>query len=154
MPLIRAVALNIIKSMVPLNLPGSQIISYLKELNISYRRTDMLFDIRKAFDRVKYETRIAALKAGQRVPESWMNKEALKQPYNYLVHFKVDIYDPDTETYSTVHRYMYDNENLPVGEFADKFPDYAFEEGSPSEYDYGAITVVGVTKNERMGVPF
>ena len=154
MPLIRAVALNIIKSMVPLNLPGSQIIHYLRTLNLTYRKTDMLFDIRKAFDRVKYETRIAKLAPDKFVPESWMSTEKLGEPYNYRVHLKVDYYDPDTQTFSTEHRYMFADERLTVGEYVDAFPDYAMSKDYVQDRSFEGASVVGITKNERAGVPF
>ena len=154
MPLIRAVALNIIKSMVPLNLPGSQIIHYLKELNVSYRRTDMLSDIRKAFDRVKYETQITRLSPDKVVPKSWMSTEKLGEPYNYRVHLKVDYYDPDTQEFSTEHRFMFADDIKTVGEYVEDFPDYALSKDYVQDKSFEGASVVGITKNEREGVPF
>jgi len=154
MPLARAIALNIIKSFVPLNLPGSQIIHYLQELNVAYRRTDMLSDIRTAFDRVKYETQVTGLRADQAVPEAWMNKEDIAAPYNYRVHLKVDYYDPLEGTYTTEHRYMFADDYAPVGDYVEEFPDYALSKDYVQEKEFAGARVVGVTKNMREGVPF
>jgi hypothetical protein len=154
MPLIRAVALNIIKSLVPLNLPGSAIISHLQQLGMTYRRTDMLFDIRKAFDRVKYETQITRLSSNSVVPDSWMNSEKLGEPYNYRVHLKVDYYDPDTGEYSTEHRFMFADDIKSVGEYVEDFPDYAMSKDYVQDKSFEGASVVGITKNEREGVPF
>jgi len=154
MPLIRAVALNIIKSLVPLNLPGSAIISHLQQLGMTYRRTDMLFDIRKAFDRVKYESQITRLSSDKVVPDSWMNSEKLGEPYNYRVHLKVDYYDPDTGEYSTEHRFMFADDIKSVGEYVEDFPDYAMSKDYVQDKSFEGASVVGITKNEREGVPF
>lgn len=154
MPLARAIALNIIKSFVPLNLPGSAIIHYLQQMNVAYRRTDMLADIRTAFDRVKYETQVTRLGADQVVPRAWMNTEKLGEPYNYRVHLKVDYYDPDTQAYTTEHRFMFADDVKSVGEYVGEFPDYAMSKDYVQERDFAGAQVVGVTRNETEGVPF
>jgi len=154
MPLIRSVALDVIKSLVPLNLPGSAVIHYLQMMNLGYRRIDMLADIRKAFDRVKYEDQITHLSPGSVVPDSWMSTEKLGEPYNYRVHMKVTYYDPDTQTFSTEHRFMFADELKPVGEYVEDFPDYAMSKDYVQEKSFEGAVVVGVTKNERAGVPF
>lgn len=154
MSLIRAVALNVIKSLVPLNLPGSQILHHLQQLNLTYRRTDMLFDIRKVMDRVKYETQITALRPDQTVPESWMSTEKLGEPYNYRVHMKVDYYDPDTGEYTTGHRFMFADDIKTVGEYVEDFPDYAMSKDYVQDQDFAGASVVGITKNEQIGLSF
>ena len=154
MPLPRAIALNIIKSFVPLNLPGSQIIHYLQELNVAYRRVDMLADIRTAYDRVKHETQVTALRGNQKVPEGWMNKEEMKAPFNYRVHLKVDYRDTETGDITTDHRFMLSDDYASVGDYVEEFPDYALETGSPPGREFVGAQVVGVTKNMRVGVPF
>jgi hypothetical protein len=155
MPIERSIALNIIRSLVPLNLPGSRIISYLAGLNLTYRRTDMLSDIRTAFDRIKYETQVTSLAPDQVVPESWMSREEMSAPYNYRIALKVDYYDPDTGAYSTEHRYMFADEASAVGDYVEQFPDYALNEGSPSDRSFEGAQVVGITKNTRAGpAPF
>ena len=149
MPLIRSVALNVIKSLVPLNLPGSEVLRSLNALNLTYRRQDMLADIRKAFGRVKYESQITALKPGQFVPEGWMDTEKLGSPYNYRVHLKVDYYDELTDETITTHRYMFEDEYKSVDEYAGDYPDYATATATPETFKYVSSQVVGVTKNMR-----
>lgn len=151
MPLIRAVALNVIKSLVPLNLPGSQVIRYLQQLNLTYRRTEMLADIRTAFDRIRYEAQVTKLRSDQKVPASWMNREEMTTPYKYRVQMKVDYYDPDTQVSSTEHRYMFADDYSTVGDYAEQFPDYAASKDYTQDRDYVGVTVVGVTVNMRAG---
>jgi len=155
MPLIRSVALNVIKSLVPLNLPGAEVIHYLQQMNLGYRRIDMLKDIRTAFDRVKYETQITKLKPDSMVPEAWMNTEKLGAPYNYRVHLKVEYYDEANDAYVTGHRFMFENDLKSVGEYEGDYPDYATAVSTPEEFSYVGSQVVGVTKNMRAEpVPF
>ena len=158
MSLIRAVALNVIKSLVPLNLPGSKVLSTLQGLNLTYRRTDMLADIRTAFDRVKYETQITSLKGNQVIPSGWMNTEELGAPYNYRVHLKVDYYDPETGDRFIEHRYMFSDDYKKIGDWQGDFPGYVSELGYVQEYQTMGVQVVGATKNVKMaaeyGTPF
>uniref|UniRef100_A0A6H1ZUP6 Uncharacterized protein n=1 Tax=viral metagenome TaxID=1070528 RepID=A0A6H1ZUP6_9ZZZZ len=154
MSLARSIALNIIKSFVPLNLPGTKIISYLTELGVTYRRTEMLADIRTAFDRVKYETQVTALSPDQKVPEAWMNKEDIAAPYTYRVHLKVDYYDPVADSYSTEHRYMFSDDYAAVGDYVEEFPDYAMSKDYVQEKEFTGAQVVGITQNTRGEVPF
>jgi len=149
MPLARSIALNIIKSLVPLNLPGSQIIHYLQELNVAYRRTDMLTDIRVAYGRIKYETQVTALRPDQKVPEGWMSRERIVAPYNYRVTMKVDYYDPVNDIYTTENRSMFSDDYKAVGEYIDDFPDYALTKDYVQEKEFQGATVIGVTKNTR-----
>lgn len=151
MPLARAIVLNIIKSMVPLNLPGSQIISVLQHLNVAYRRTEMLNDIRLASGRIKYETQVTGLSSNQVVPEAWMSKEVLGKPYTYKVHFKVDYYDTDTKEYTSEDRYMFSDDKKSVGDYASDLPDYADSKGYETTKEYMGIKVIGVTKNMTPG---
>jgi len=154
MPLSRAIALNIIKSFVPLNLPGSRIIHYLQELNVAYRRVDMLSDIRVAYDRVKHETQVTALRSDQKVPGAWMNKEEMKAPFHYRVHMKVDYYDPVADVTTVEHRYMFADDYKAVGDYVEEFPDYALSKDYVQEKEFVGAQVVGVTVNMREGVPF
>jgi len=155
MPLARAIALNIIKSMVPLNLPGAKIISTLQQLGVTYRRTAMLEDIRIASGRIKYETQVSNLSDNNVVPENWMSHETLGKPYDYKVHFKVDYYNNVTGEYSTEHRFMFSDDLKKVGDYKNDFPDYAMLTESDETNEYMGSSVIGVTKNMTPGeVPF
>jgi len=147
MSLIRSVALNVIKSLVPLNLPGSEVIHYLQQMNLGYRRIDMLSDIRTAFDRVKYESQIAALKPDSVIPDHWMNTEKLGAPYKYRVHLKVEYYDEANDAYITGHRFMFEDDLKSVGDYEGDYPDYATATATPEDFKYVGSQVVGVTKN-------
>jgi hypothetical protein len=154
MSLRRSVALNVIRSLAPLNLPADKVIGYLTNMDITYRRIDMLADIRKAYDRVKYETQVTALRDNQVVPRAWMSEEALGEPYNYRVHLKVDYYDTLNDTYVTEHRYMFEDDLKKIGEYKSDFPDYAASKESSPDYEYMGSTVVGVTMNVTEEAPF
>lgn len=155
MGIIRAVAVNVIKSVVPLGWSSTAVVGHLKHMGLGYHNTTMLADVRKAFGRVKYESQIRALKPGSKVPDAWMDTDKLGAPFNYRVHLKVEYYDEETGTYDTGDRFMFQNENKPVDEFEGVYPDYATAVATPESFKYVGSTVVGVTKNERPGeVPF
>jgi len=109
----------------------------------------MLADIRTAFDRVKYESRVTKLADDAKVPEAWMNTEKLGEPYNYRVHLKVDYYNPETYEYSTEHRYMFADDYNAVGDYVEEFPDYAMNKGYEQVKEFQGASVVGVTQNMR-----
>ena len=115
----------------------------------------MLSDIRKAQDFVKHEAQVTKLTSDAVVPDSWMSQDNLGQPYNYRVHVKVDYFDNNTNEYTTEHRFMFEDDNKSVGEFAEDFPDYASTKGAYEGIDIMNVQVVGVTKNMRAGeAPF
>ena len=154
MSLARSIALNVIKSFVPLNIPGSEIIGYLKTLGVSYRRTDMLTDIRVAYGRVKYETNISNLRSDQTVPVAWMSREEINAPYNYRVTLKVNYYDPVNDVYTTEQRSMFADEYKSVGNYVNDFPDYALSKDYVQEKEFQGASVVGVTINTKGGAAF
>jgi len=149
MGLIRAVALNVIKSLVPLNLPGSGVIHYLQQMNLTYRKTTMLKDINIAHDRVKYESRVTKLKPDSKVPEAWMNTEELGAPYNYRVHLKVTNFDEASGEYITEHKFMFEDDLKSVSDYESDFPDYSVGTSDPAGIQFEGAQVVGVTKNMR-----
>jgi len=155
MGLIRAVALNVIKSLVPLQLPGAKVIHYLQQMNLTYRRTTMLYDIRAAHGRVKYETQIRKLKPGAKVPDAWKNTEKLGAPYNYRVHMEVEYYDESSQQIVKADRFMFEDEDKTLEEYENDYPDYSGATSDPEGIQYLGSTVVGVTKNMRPGeAPF
>jgi hypothetical protein len=147
MSLIRSAALNVIKSIIPLNLPSSQIISVLINFGLSYNRQSMLEDIRTANGRVKYQSQIENLSSNQVVPESWMTSEKLGAPYEYRVHFKVSYYDNETAEYVNTYRYMFSDDYASVGNWEDQYPGYSDPSNYSPGYEFMGAKVMGVAKN-------
>jgi len=151
MPLARSIALNIIKGLVPLNLPGSQVIHYLQELHVTYQRTQMLADIRTAFDRIKYEPQVTALAGDRKIPTAWMSSEEFSSPFRYRVSLKVEYYNNATDEYKTEHRYMFSDEYLSRDDWADCFPEYAINADTYEEREIVGVSTIGVTRNTTPG---
>lgn len=147
MGLIRSIALNYIKSQAGLNIPGSTIIEGLARQGLTYRRTDMLTDIRQAEGRVKYQTQIEKLTGNQLVPNAWMTNEKLGAPYDYRVQFKVTYYDPATDQLISTYRHMFTDTYVNKAGWMSDFPTYAEQTGSTPDWEFYSIEVSGVAKN-------
>jgi hypothetical protein len=147
MGLIRSAALSVIKSFVPLNLPYNSIISTLSRMGLTYRRTDMLADIRSAYGRSKYQTQIERLTGNQYVPEDWMYNEKLGAPYNYRIQFRMQYYDPETGQVMETYRHMFHDDYLKNQDYINEFPYYLEQFQYEHDYDIVSLHVSQIAKN-------
>jgi phenylalanyl-tRNA synthetase beta subunit len=146
----RSVALNIIKSLTGLNLPYERIINVIKSAGVSYRRTDMLTDIRNAEGFVKYQKQVSGLLGNQTVPEAWQYNQAFSAPYKYRVDFKIEYVDIETGQRQIGYKSMYQDDYLKTGDYISQYPDYAEKEGTAEEGDIVGLTVIRLVRNTRI----
>lgn len=96
----RAIGRNLIKALLPTGMSGRAIERELFRLGYSYRRTEMLKDIRTFTGRAKYEEAIRSLGPGELVPRRFMPDEELKRGVKYQVFGEATYYDPQTDSYT------------------------------------------------------
>ncbi len=126
MPLAKAIAQAIFKSMAPELASAGSMIRAARKLGGTYRRTDMLADIRKYTGRAKYQAGVQSLSGNQVVPRGWMVETHFKEPgANYRVFGRAKFYDWNTgtefeQTVSFYHTDLMDKENY-EREFNDFF---------------------------------
>jgi len=143
----RAIGRIIINSLIPQGLGSNAIIRALIERGASYRRTDMLSDIREAGGLMRYEASIRDLSPGTVVPKSWMTELELKAPYQYRVFGEAQMIDMNTGEAVTKRVSFYTDQLSSVGAWEDDFIE-AFE-GAYGEENTGIVSlkVAGVQHN-------
>ena len=110
MALRKAIGQAIFKLMVPEMASAAEMMRRAKKLGGSYRKTEMLADIREYTGRLKYQYQITRLSGDSAVPKSYMNEVKLKEPgANYQVWGKASFYDQNTgETYDHTVSFYHD----------------------------------------------
>ncbi|GAH14733.1 unnamed protein product, partial [marine sediment metagenome] len=87
----------------------------------SYRKQDMLSDIRMFEDRLRHETQIMQTPFNQKVPISYMTETGLNQDVKYRVHGYVTMYDEETDTYLRKKASFYTNDYAETGDYSESF---------------------------------
>jgi len=147
----RALGRVLIQGLVPQGLGANAIIRALQRGGVSYRRKDMLDDIRLFSGKMKYEDAVRATGPGERVPTRYMVETSFKRPHKYRVYMDVEFEHPITgETY-TQEKSFYTDEYLDVDEWESRGVE-RIKKQSPkmSEYVLGG-KVKSVEHNEMMG---
>jgi len=125
MGLSKAIGQAIFKSLVPDGIPANAMISIAKKLGGTYRRTEMLSDIRKYTGRIKYEGNITTMGANNAVPRAWMVETELNEPgANYRVFGKGTFYDPASGQTFTQTVSFYHTDLMKKEDYANDFRDY------------------------------
>ena len=125
MGLSKAIGQAIFKSLVPEGLPAGAMIKIAQKLGGSYRRTEMLADIRQFTGRVKYEAQIRNLHSDIKVPKAWVVETHLSEPNaNYRVFGKANFYDLRTGQVHQQTVSFYHTEHQSKKNYADEFKEY------------------------------
>ena len=135
MPFARAVGRVIIKRLVPTGLGSNAILRAIQRSGNSYRRTDMLADVRQISGLHKYEKAVRNVGTNEVIPKGYMVNSDLKQPYKYRVYGKTNYYDPDTDSYVTVSESFYTDDLAKKGDweeiysksYDDRYPEGGME---------------------------
>lgn len=128
MPLARAIGQAIFKRMAPELASAGEMIRTAKRLGGTYRKTEMLADIREITHRFKYQNSIKGLSGNKVVPRAWMVETSLKEPgANYRVYGEGQFYDWKTgkeynKVVSFYHTDLTNKDNYET-EFDDYFKD-------------------------------
>lgn len=125
MPLSRAIGQAIFKQLAPELMSATKMIAVARNLGGTYRKTDMLADIRQYTGRIKYQANIMAMGGNNIVPRGWMVEVKLNEPgANYRVFGKATLYDwnsgmPIEQTVSFYHTDLMDKDD-----YAQDFNEY------------------------------
>jgi len=150
MPLARSVGQAILKSLVPFNLPGWQMVQIVRQAGYGYHYQTMLGDIREYTGRFKYEPQVTGLGSNQVITESWMNRVEMSGPYRYKVWADVSYYDPASGDYITDVRSMYTDDLKKVGDYQRDFGDVLESAGCRCDMEFMSVKVRGMDLNTRL----
>lgn len=121
MGLEKAIAKAIFRSMVGKGMGSNRLIRLAQSQGGSYRRIDMLNDIRKMEDRLKYEKQTLAIPFNEKVPRRLMIETDLKQQAKYRIQGYMTVYDEDTDSYLTQKASFYTDNYSETGDYAEAF---------------------------------
>lgn len=153
MPLAKAIGQAIFKAMAPELASASEMIRKAAKLGGTYRRKEMLADIRKYKGFVQHQAAVTAMGGNSVVPRAWMVETALKEPgANYRVFGKASFYDWNTgeefsKTVSFYHTDLMDKDN-----FAREFDDYFTKDYHDRDLELLSFEQTGLEHN--LGKPY
>ena len=117
----RAIGQMIINALVPTGMSSSGIINAIRQAGATYRRTDMLSDIRDIGGRFINEGNVRRMKGNSVIPQSWMSDTELKQPYKYRVFGDADVLDEETGDVTRVTKSFYTDDLAAKGDWENEF---------------------------------
>lgn len=153
MGLARAIGQAIFKAMAPELASAAEMIRAAKRLGGTYRRTEMLADIRQYTGRVKYQAGIQSMGGNKVVPKSWMVEVQLKEPgANYRVFGQAKFYDWNTGTEYEQLVSFYHTDLMDKDSFAREFDDY-FNSGY-QDVDLELLSFDQTALEHNLGKPY
>lgn len=153
MPFAKAIGQAIFKAMAPELGTAASMIRAAKKYGGTYRKTEMLADIRKYTGRIKYETRIRALKGNTPVPRAWMSEVDLNVPdANYRIFGEANFYDWNTGTDYQQTVSFYHTDHMGKIDFATEFDNYF--SGSYQEEDFELLSFEQTAQEHNIGKPY
>jgi len=152
MALERAIGQVMINALLGEGLGSNAIIRALRSAGASYRRADMLSDIRDFAGRAKYEANVLGLNRNTVIPGTWMSETELNIPYKYRVFGNADILDDETGDVFRTTKSFYTDDLAEVGDWENEFISAAQESYSMEGQSITNFQVKSVQHNE--GYPF
>lgn len=153
MALNKAIGQSVFKSLAREGLSANRMIAMATELGGSYRRIEMLADIRKYTGRIKYETNILGMGGNNAVPRGWMVETNLNEPgANYRVFGKGEFYDWNSgETFNKTVSF-YHTDLMSKDDYARDFNEYF--SGGYSEDNLELIQFDQTAIEHNLGKPY
>lgn len=149
----RAIGQAIFKSMAGEFASAAEMMRAAKRLGGSYRKTDMLADIRTYTGRMKYQSRIMNLTGNSAVPKAWMVEVQLKEPgANYRIFGKATFYDWNTGTEFQQNVSFYHTDWMEKDDYATNFNDYF--KGGYQEENLELISFEQSGLDHNLGKPY
>ena len=152
MPLERSIGQMIINALVPGGASSTSIIRALKQAGASYRRTDMLSDIRDIGGRFVNEGNVRRMTGNSVIPSSWMSDTELKQPYTYRVFGEADVLEADTGNVIKATKSFYTDDLAAKGDWENEFINLEGDRGTDEPNTLVNFQITGVQHNA--GYPF
>jgi len=153
MALAKAIGQAIFKSLAPEFGTAESMIRVAKKMGGSYRRTEMLADIRKYTGRIKYEVPIRTMGGNNAVPRGWMVETDLNEPgANYRVFGKAQFYDWNTGTEFEQTVSFYHTDLMKKDDYASDFDNYF--RGGYQEENLELISFDQTALEHNVGKPY
>ena len=137
MPLAKSIGQVIFKRLAPDMASAASMIRVAAKYGGTYRRTEMLADIRKYTGRAKFQAGIERLSPDSVVPRAWMVETNLNNPEaNYRVFGKATVLDLRTGKEDEQVFSFYHNERLSKEQYAREFNEYFSEDSIDPDMEF------------------
>lgn len=145
----RMIGRMIIRQLTGQNWDTGDIIREVRRAGYSYRRQDMLTDIRKFQGRIKYEDQILQRTPQDYVPKGFMVETDLKAPKKYRVHGYARYYNKDTGEYFDHRASFYTDSYQRMGDWEQDFTSYNWGAKYGENVQAQGFQVRAVEHNQR-----
>ena len=141
-----------INALIPQGLGSNAIIRAIREAGYSYRRTDMLSDIRSFAGRAMHEVQVKNLAGNTVIPQSYMVETELQMPYKYRVFGDTDILDDESDMVTSTTKSFYTDDLAAKEDWENQFISVSQENYSTEGQTITNFQIKSVEHNA--GYPF
>ena len=153
MAIARSIGQTIFKTMAPEMGTAASMIRMAAKYGGTYRRTDMLSDIRKYTGRIKYQANIGSMSGNTAVPKTWMIETDLNEPgANYRVLGKAKFFDWNTGTEIEQTVSFYHTDLMKKDDYESEFGEYF--QGGYEEQNMELISFDQTALEHNIGKPY
>jgi len=144
----RAIGQMIINALAPSGMSSGGIIGAIRKAGATYRRQDMLSDLRDIGTRIKYQGNIQSMTGNSVIPRGWMSETELKQPYTYRVFGDADVLDENTGEVTRQIKSFYTDDLAAKGDMENEFINVFSEEYNVEAETLTNFQIRGVQLNK------
>jgi len=149
----KAIGQAIFQQLAPEMYSAASMIKTARALGGTYRRKEMLADIRQYQGRAKYETSIRNLAGNKVVPRAWMVPAQLNEPgANYRIFGKAQVNDLRTGIAQEMDFSFYHTDMLKKDDYGREFAESFAEDSIPLDMEFLSFDVTVVEHN--IGKPY
>ena len=120
----RAIGVALFRGLAGKGISAGRLIDIARAAGGTYRRQEMLTDIRKAEGLFLHGAQIKKLGPGDTVPRAWMFETELEADAKYRVMGDMTVWDEETNSYLTQNASFFTNDYDNLGNYAKGFFDH------------------------------
>ena len=152
MPLGKAIAKDIFKAMAGQGIRPMEMIRIARNFGGTYRKIDMLDDIRAYENRIKYQTLIEQLPSDAKVPKAFMSETILNEPEaKYRVFGEATFVDAQTGDQYAQRVSFYTTDYLDGGGYSDQFAGAYEGKYTEEDFKFTGFTMEALEHNQGYG---
>ena len=146
----RAVARAMLPRLVGYGWNTPKIIGWLRVNQASYRRSDMLSDVRKYTNLAEFSPKVINSKAEDVISRSFMGEVDMKRPRKYRIYAQAKYTNLDTGSVTYEHLSFYDDTARSKQDWSDEFQRSKDEAKYLPQYAISNIDIIAVEHNRGL----
>jgi len=151
MSIARSIGYTFLEPMIKQGIGSNRIYNLLRSAGVSYRKQDMLNDIRDISGRYKMQSQVEALTGNRVVPTNYMTDRELRRPVKYRVYGEIHSWDFEEGTEVISEGSFYTDDLAKKEDWEESFKDnYRRSEKYP-DMEIMSFHISGVDHNKGFG---